>query len=122
MALAAAQTRNQTATATSTKHSKDPSDLEEFRNVALEYVNDVLHRDTIDILPGVRIERKTNNSTERAEEKSFDAGLASTIRHFTESHVVRINLARAATETGRLFFFKGMRGGRENICYGLGSA
>lgn len=102
-------TKHSPHTANTTHLHESTSDMDEFRDVMFDYVNDVLHRDKISILPGVSIEKKKLNYTV-AEEKSLGgANLISTIRHFTNSHVVTVNLARAATETGRLFFFKGRK-------------
>ncbi|KAG5671906.1 hypothetical protein PVAND_002075 [Polypedilum vanderplanki] len=114
-----ATSENQTATSApnkykisnSTHKQENASDMEEFRNVMLEYVNDIMNRDAISILPGVSIEKKINlsNSNTLPQQKSIDTSLITTIRHFTDSHVVKVNLARATSETGRLFFFKGLK-------------
>jgi hypothetical protein len=79
------------------------SDIQEFSDAMYAYISDVLNRESINIAPGIKIERKTNY----VEGKSFDTSLISKIKHFTNNHVVSVNLARASTETGRLFFFKG---------------
>lgn len=87
--------------------SKKHSDLKEFSSVLFEYIDDVLKRDTIDLLPGIALEKKIN-STEGAERKSLDTSFISRLKQFTNNHVLTVNLARASTETGRFFFFKGM--------------
>lgn len=89
------------------KDSKHESDMHEFGSVISEYVSDVLNRDTINILPGVNIERKINQSSSDGSGKNFDTSLISAVRRFTNSHVLTVNLARATSETGRVFFFKG---------------
>lgn len=84
------------------------SDMQEFSNVISEYVDDILERDTINLLPGVAIQKKINTSAE-TERKTSDKSLISKIQQFTNNHVLTVNLARASTETGRLFFFKGKK-------------
>lgn len=97
------------------EHSeKYSSDMEEFKHVAIEYIGDVLNREKINIMPGVYIQKvATNISNEGAEKKSFDEnsseGLIWTVKQFAETHALRVDLARAMSETGRLFFFKGMK-------------
>lgn len=93
----------------STKYS---SDMEEFKHVAIEYIEDVLNREKINIAPGVYIQKVvTNTSNDKIEKKSFDENtsrnLIQTIKEFSETHALRVDLARAMSETGRLFFFKG---------------
>lgn len=84
---------------------KQTNDMEEFENVLFEYAKDVINRDTINIVPGVYIQRKLPNNEH--EEKSFDNSLLGNLRKFTKTHTLRVDLARATTATGRLFFFKG---------------
>lgn len=94
----------------SSEHSKKySSDMEEFKDIMFEYAEDVLNRNKINIMPGVYIEKKALNdsSIDKIEKKSFDASLISTIEDFTDTHVLKIELSRAMTGTGRLFFFKG---------------
>lgn len=82
--------------------------MEEFKNVLFEYVDDVLNRKKIDIMPGVYVEKKDGNKTsENIGKRSFDENLISTVKEFVDSHALRIDLARATSGTGRLFFFKG---------------
>lgn len=84
------------------------NDMEEFRDIMFEYVEDVLNRNKINIMPGIYIEKKALNvSSDRIEKKSFNENLISTIKDFTDTHVLKVELARAMSETGRLFFFKG---------------
>lgn len=86
------------------------NDVAEFKNVMLEYIGDVLNRDEINIMPGVYIQKKADNSSvDKVESKSLEGNLISTVRSFTETHVLRVELARAMSETGRLFFFKGLK-------------
>lgn len=86
--------------------SKEHStDMEEFQTVMAEYVEDVLNREKINLMPGVYIEKKAANIS--SEKKSLDGDLITTIKRFGETHALRVDLARATTETGRLFFFKG---------------
>lgn len=88
--------------------AKYSSDMEEFENVLFEYVDDVLNRKKIDIMPGVYVEKKDGNKTnENIGKRSFDENLISTVKEFVDSHALRIDLARATSGTGRLFFFKG---------------
>lgn len=87
---------------------KYSTDMEEFQNIMFEYIEDVLNRDKINIMPGVYIEKKASNtSSDKFEKKSLDESLVSTIKDFTDKHVLKVELARAMSETGRLFFFKG---------------
>lgn len=82
--------------------------MEEFENVLSEYVEDVLNRKKINIMPGLYIQKiAKNNSEHKIEKKSFDENLIWNAKEFAETHVLRVDLARAMTETGRLFFFKG---------------
>ena len=97
-------TTNQQHGIKNSQHYK--SDMQEFSNVVSEYVDDILKRDTINILPGIAIQKKINTSDE-AERRTADKSLISKIQQFTNNHVLTVNLARASTETGRLFFFKG---------------
>lgn len=88
--------------------SKFSSDMEEFKNVMLEYVGDVLNREKINIAPGFYVQKiATNRSTNAIEKKSLDENFISTVKDFTSTHALRVDLARAMSETGRLFFFKG---------------
>lgn len=87
------------------------SDMQELSNVVSEYVDDILKRDTINLLPGIAIQKKINTS-DVAERRTADKSLISKIQQFTNNHVLTVNLARASTETGRLFFFKG-----EEFCF-----
>lgn len=93
----------------SEQSSKYASDMEEFKSIVLEYVDDVLNREKINIVPGVYIQKKASNDTTNngIEKKSFDRNLISSMKEFTDTHSLRVDLARAMTETGRLFFFKG---------------
>lgn len=84
---------------------KQSNDIEELQNVLVEYAKDVINRDTIYIVPGVYIQKKLHNET--AEEKSLDQSFLGSVVKFTKSHTLRVDLARATTATGRLFFFKG---------------
>jgi hypothetical protein len=87
---------------------KQSNDMEEFGNVFLEYAKDVINRETINIVPGVYIQRKSpNNVDANSQGKSIDNSFIASLRKFTETHVLRVDLARATTATGRLFFFKG---------------
>ena len=91
------------------KHpQKYSSDVDELRKVIVEYVEDVINRKTINLMPGIYIERKVDNlASKRFEKKSLNDDLITTIKEFTDRHTLRIDLGRATTETGRLFFFKG---------------
>lgn len=92
------------------KHpQKFSSDLQEFSENIRDYVRDVLNRDTINITPGIAFEKKPMNhsSVERQRRGAAATSLISQLRQFTNDHVLTVNLARASTETGRLFFFKG---------------
>lgn len=91
------------------EHSKQyASDMEEFKHVMLEYVEDVLGRKKINIGSGVSIERKaTNETSHKIEAKSLGNSLLGSIRRYVNTHSVSVDLARATTATGRLFFFKG---------------
>ena len=93
----------------STEHSeKYSTDMEEFQNIMFEYVDDVLNRNKIDIMPGVYVEKKNSSASgDKIEKKSFERSLVSAIKDFTDTHVIKIELSRAMTGTGRLFFFKG---------------
>jgi hypothetical protein len=82
--------------------------MQELSSVISEYVDDILKRDTINLLPGVAIQKKANTS-DVTERKTSDKSLISKIQQFTNNHVLTVNLARASTETGRLFFFKGKK-------------
>lgn len=84
---------------------KQSNDMAEFENVLLEYAKDVINRDKINIVPGVYIQKKALD--EKSEEKSFDNSFLGSLRKFTRTHALRVDLARATTATGRLFFFKG---------------
>ncbi|CAG9808898.1 unnamed protein product [Chironomus riparius] len=84
------------------------SDMQELSDVVSEYVDDILKRDTINLLPGIAIQKKINTSDE-AESRTADKSLISKIQQFTNNHVLTVNLARASTATGRLFFFKGLK-------------
>lgn len=82
--------------------------MEEFENVLFEYVDDVLNRKKINIMPGVYVEKKDGNKTNATiGRRSSDENLISTVKEFVDSHALRIDLARATSGTGRLFFFKG---------------
>lgn len=82
--------------------------MEEFKSLMLEYVDDVLNREKINIMPGVYIQKLAINDTkDKIEKKSFDENLVWNVKKFIETHALRVELARATTETGRLFFFKG---------------
>lgn len=84
------------------------SDMAEFENVLFEYVDDVLNRKKINVMPGVYVEKKDGNTTSGSiRRRSFDENLISTVKEFVDSHALRIDLARATSGTGRLFFFKG---------------
>lgn len=83
------------------------SDMQEFSTVIFEYIDDALKRDTINLLPGITIKKKSN-VTDESERRTSDKSLISAIQQFANNHVLTVNLARASTETGRLFFFKGM--------------
>lgn len=85
---------------------KQSNDIEEFRNVFLEYAKDVIDRETINIVPGVYIQRKPANFV-NSQAKSYGGSFIESLRKFTETHDLRVDLARASTATGRLFFFKG---------------
>lgn len=85
--------------------SRYSSDIKEFENILLEYASDVLNREKINIMPGVYIQKKATNET--AEKKSFDENLIWDVKKFAETHSLKIDLARAMSGTGRLFFFKG---------------
>jgi hypothetical protein len=91
------------------EHSKNfSSDMEEFGNVMFDYVKNVLGREKINIMPGVYIEKiGANNSDVKLEQKSFDKNVIWAVKDFAETHNLRVDLARATSETGRLFFFKG---------------
>lgn len=84
------------------------SDMQEFSKTISEYVDDILKRDTINLLPGIAIQKKINTS-DVAERRTADKSLISKIQQFTNNHVLTVNLARVSTETGRLFFFKGKK-------------
>jgi hypothetical protein len=95
------------------KHSENvkrqSSDMEEFEKVLLDYAKDVINRDTINIVPGVYIQKKSENITdENAQGKTFDDTFFGNLKQFTKTHSLRFDLARATTATGRLFFFKGI--------------
>lgn len=97
---------------------KFSSDLQEFKELARNYIQDILTRDTINILPGIAFEKKSINSTTKEQRERSARGTASLIsqlRQFTNEHVLTVNLARASTETGRLFFFKGKYLVQKNI-------
>lgn len=81
------------------------SDMEELESIMLEYAGDVLNRKKINLMPGVFIEKKDVNKTN--EKRSFDRNLLWTIKEFTDTHALRIDLGRAFAGTGRFFFFKG---------------
>lgn len=100
---------NQHSSIKNSEHSdKSKSDMEEFENVLSEYVEDVLNRKKINIGPGVYIQKIAKSKSEhKIEKKSFDENLIWTVKDFAETHALRVDLARAMTETGRLFFFKG---------------
>lgn len=84
------------------------SDIQEFSALVLDYVHDILNRDKIDITSGIAFERKVMNQTNSSRERrKAEKNLISQIKQFTNDHVLTVNLARASTETGRLFFFKG---------------
>lgn len=85
------------------------NDMQEFENVLLEYAKDVINRKTINIVPGVYIQKKTNKEDVYVHGKSLEGSFANALKEFIESHVLRVDLARASTATGRLFFFKGKR-------------
>lgn len=94
------------------KHPKKFSnDMQELNANIREYVQDVLNRDTINITPGIAFEKKSMNHSSVERQRRGAASLISQLRQFTNDHVLTVNLARASTETGRLFFFKG----KENI-------
>jgi hypothetical protein len=87
---------------------RQSNDMQEFGKVLLEYAKDVINRETIDIVPGVFIQKKAANKDEKSRKgKSLDVDFVDTLKTFTETHVLRVDLARASTATGRLFFFKG---------------
>ena len=81
--------------------------MQEFSANIRAYVRDVLNRDTINITPGIAFEKKSMNHSSVARQRRGAASLISQLRQFTNDHVLTVNLARASTETGRLFFFKG---------------
>ncbi|CRK92100.1 CLUMA_CG005660, isoform A [Clunio marinus] len=84
------------------------NDVEEFENVLLEYAGDILNRKNITIMPGVYIEKISANITnDKIEKKSFEENLISSVKDYTSTHTLRIDMARALSDTGRLFFFKG---------------
>lgn len=92
---------------------KFSSDAAELTEIMFEYFRDVLSRDTINLSPGIAFERKSMNdsSAERRQRRrallSDATSLISQLKQFTNDHVLTVNLARASTETARLFFFKG---------------
>lgn len=87
---------------------KQSRDMEEFENVFLEYAKDVINRETINIVPGVYIQKKSqNNTVDRSDGKAFENSFLGSLQKFTKTHTLRVDLARATTATGRLFFFKG---------------
>lgn len=84
------------------------SDIQEFSELIGDYVQDIFNRDTINITPGIAFERKVmNHTTNGRQRRKVEKNLISQIKQFTNDHVLTVNLARASTETGRLFFFKG---------------
>lgn len=91
------------------KHTtQHPTDAEEFKGVMLEYFSDVVSRDKINIMPGIYIQKTSaHNATRGIEGKSSDDSLIWRVKDFVDTHALRVDLARASTETGRLFFFKG---------------
>lgn len=91
-----------------TTNSKHSSDAEEFENMLLEYVGDVMSRDKINIIPGIYIQKTPpHNMSDNIERKSSDDSLIGSVKDFLKTHSLRVELARASTATGRLFFFKG---------------
>lgn len=96
----------QTTVAENSNYSKNhSSDVDEFKNVLLEYVSDVVSRDKIDLMPGIYIEKTPAQNV--IERKSSGDSLIRRVKDFADTHALRVDLARATTETGRLFFFKG---------------
>lgn len=93
----------------SEQSSKYASDMEEFKSVVFEYVGDVLNREKINIVPGVYIQKKpTNDSTNKSlERRVSDENLISSLKEIAETRSLRVDLARATSETGRFFFFNG---------------
>lgn len=86
---------------------RQSDDFQEFGKVFLEYAKDVINRETINIVPGVYIQRKAENKDEKSQAKSVGGSIVESLKKFTETHMLRVDLARASTATGRLFFFKG---------------
>lgn len=100
--------KQMTVTKKSNHSKKHSSDAEEFENVLLEYVGDVVSRDKIDIMPGIYIEKTSaQNISDVIERRSTGDSLIWRVKDFVDTHALRVDLARATTETGRLFFFKG---------------
>jgi hypothetical protein len=94
---------------------KSQSDAAELGEIMFEYFRDILNRDKINLSPGIAFEKKSMNDSSaehrqrrRGSHVGGDAtSLISQLRQFTNDHVLTVNLARASTETARLFFFKG---------------
>jgi len=92
---------------------KYDSDMLEFESIMAAYVKDVLERKKINLMPGVYIEKvvATNHSSDlnsRADEsKSFEENFLWTVKKFTNTHALRVDMSRAFAGTGRIFLFKG---------------
>lgn len=94
-----------TVTEESNHSKKHSSDVEELENVLLEYFGDVVSRDKIDVMPGIFIEKTSAQNV--SERRSTGDSLMWRVKDFVDTHALSVDLARATTETGRLFFFKG---------------
>lgn len=92
------------------------NDMQEFETVLSEYIQDVLNRKKINIMPGVYIQKKPTNDANKSNTKSVDKNLIWTFKRFTDTHALQIDMGRAFQGTGRLFFFKGIY---PNIFFGF---
>lgn len=101
--------------------------INNIKTMILKYVDDTLNKESYEIMSGLKIELNNNRNLmndsmidksqtlpRNDESKSFDNNLLSfdeqllgRFEHFAETHVINLNIPRAAQSTGRFFFFKG---------------
>lgn len=90
--------------------------LKDFEIVLHKYLKDTMHKNsTIVLIPGIELLPQSNNKHENVTEreegrhgKTVTELVINEIEQFADDHVLTINVPRAV-ESGRLFFFKGLR-------------
>lgn len=100
------------------RHQNLPStDLKQFEGVVMDYLDDVMNKKLIKLLPGLYLEMKNEtivegdrrSNGERITRESEGVGFVKKIEKFLSDRTLKIDLAKSSTgvETGRFFFYKG---------------